>query len=145
MRLELFAGEGGGEFAAEGFGEGFAGADRVGQQRAAAFEVFAKALAFGVGEVELLAAVHEDHVVLEQVGVADVDQLGGGADLEFQFALGGGAEQVEQCAGGVVAAAAVAEFGDFDDGAGRSGPLKRPRRAGVSKACSLPLGSRLVA
>ena len=38
--LERVAGERGGEFAAEGGGERFARADRIGQQRAAAFEVF---------------------------------------------------------------------------------------------------------
>ena len=40
-------------------GERFAGTDRIGKQRAAAFEVFAELLAFGVGEVEVVAAVHE--------------------------------------------------------------------------------------
>ena len=101
--------------------------------------------AFGVGEVEILAAVHEDHVVAEQVRVADVDQLGRGADLQFQFALRGGAQQVQQCAGRVVAAAAVAELGDFDDAAADPVAEATSPSSGVSKLCSLPLGSRLVA
>src|SRR5262249_10237215 len=87
--LKLFARKRGSEFVTEGLSEGFAGADRVGQQRAAALQVFAKALAFDVGEVGLLGAVHEDHVVLEQVWVADVDQFGCGSDLKFQVALVG--------------------------------------------------------
>src|SRR5262249_23712114 len=82
------------------------------------FQVFFEAAALGVSKVELLAAVHEDHVVLEQVGIADVDQVGGGVNLQFEFALVGGAEEIEECAGGIVAAAAVGEFGDLDRGAG---------------------------
>ncbi len=93
MRSKLVAGERGGDFAAEGGGEWFAGADGIGEQRAAAFEVFAEPRAFGIGEVEVLAAVHEDHVITEQARVGDVDQLGCGADLEFQFALRCGAQQ----------------------------------------------------
>ena len=83
----------------------------------------------GVGEVEIVSAVHEHEVVTEQIGVGDVDQLGGGANLQLELALGGGAEQVEERAGGVVAAAAVAELGDFDDAAGvPSAEASSPRR-----------------
>ena len=121
MRLELLAGKAAAISWRNDVGERFAGTDRVGQQRAAAFQVFAEPRAFGIGQVEILPAVHEDHVVLKQARVADVDQIGRGTDLQFQFALRCGAEQVQKCAGRIVAAAAVAEFGDFDDAA--AGPV----------------------
>ena len=84
-------------------------------------------------------------MISEQAGVGDVDQLGRGANLQLQFALRGGAEQVQQCAGRIVAAAAVAELGDFDDAAGDPVAEAASPASGVSKVCSLPLGSRLVA
>ena len=42
-----------------------------------------------------------------------------GANVELQIALRRGAEQIQQCAGRVVAAAAVAELGDVDHAAAR--------------------------
>src|SRR5262245_32794766 len=116
------AGERGCDLASEGSSERLARANGVGQQSAAAFEVFAQARALGVAEMEILAAVHEDDVVTEQAWVGDVDQLGRGADLKFKVTLRAGAQEVEERAGGVVAAAAVAELCHFDDAAG---PIRR--------------------
>ena len=145
MRCKRVAGQRGGQLAAEGGGERLARADRVGQQRAAALQVLAKLLALGVGEAEVVPAVHEHQVVAEQVRVGDVDQLGRGADVQLQLALRGGAEQVHERAGRVVAAAAVAELGDLDDAAGVRCRRRSSSASGVSKLCSLPFGSRLVA
>ena len=83
--------------------------------------------------------------IAEQVRVGDVDQLGRGADLQLQLALRRGAQQVHQRAGRVVAAAAVAELGDLDDAAGCRSLRSTSSASGVSKLCSLPFGSRLVA
>ena len=116
MRFNACAGHGLGDLAAERRGECLARADRVGQQRAAALQILAKPLAFLVGEAEVVPAVHEDQVVAEQIVVGDVDQLGAARTCSFK-------SPCERCGAGsavrrrVVAAAAVAELGDFDDAA----------------------------
>ena len=91
----------------------------VGQQRAAALEIFAQLFALGRREAEVVPAVHEHHVVAEQVFVGDVDQLRRSADAELQLRLATPCGAGSPVRRGVVAAAAVAELGDLDDAAAR--------------------------
>src|SRR5690606_4971352 len=100
-------------------GERLACADRVDQQHAAVLEIGIQVLPLGRGEAKLVAAVHEDQVVAKQFLPAGGDHPVVGGNTQFNFPLRGGAQQVGQGAGGVVASPAVAELGDLDDPAAR--------------------------
>ena len=59
-----------------------------GEQQSAPLDIFAQGLPLAVGEVEGVAAVHENDRVVEQGGILDADQLGMRFDANVQLVAG---------------------------------------------------------
>ena len=122
-RFQRVLGEDEAHFPAKRLGKGGVGTNRIGKQHPAALDVGPQLLPLGIGQVERVAAVHENQVVVEQGVVGEVDFARLGADADLQL-LGRRLQQVDQGPGRHMASARVAEAGHVDP-APREGIVRR--------------------